>query len=168
MLAGPNEDKVPRQGICIFLSENNHIVSGATFSKDLNCLPLCDYLKSLFPSKLGEFDDIEILMPVHSKLLSPNLAPGQQLSAFLLQKIFKDRPPYIRPSKAILGMSDLQSSKKRKTETKVNPENALLIEEFVKGQAGKFFPVKTLYLCKLKGGPCPPAPLESALHLITD
>ena len=88
LLAGPNEDKVPRQGVRIFLSENNHIVSGATFSKDLDYLPLCDFLKSLFPSKLGEFDDIEILMPVHSKLLPPNLPPGQQLSAFLLQKIF--------------------------------------------------------------------------------
>ena len=85
MLAGPNEDKVPRQGVRIFLSENNHIVSGATFSKDLDYLPLCDFLKSLFPSKLGEFDDIEILMPVHRENSSSSRRESEKTRRVLVE-----------------------------------------------------------------------------------
>ena len=102
LLAGPEEDKVPCQGSRVWLMENSHIVSEAEFSKDWNALGLQTFLKGLFPLKLGEFDDVEVLMPVHSKLLPPHLAPGQQLSGFMLQKVFKDKPVYIRPSRQIL------------------------------------------------------------------
>jgi len=118
LLGGPEEDKVPRQGARVWLFENNHIVSGANIRKEWDFLILCDYLKTLYPTKLGEFDDIQLLMTVHSKLLPPNLAPGQQLSGFMLQKIFKDRPIYIRPSKHILDL--LPPTKKRKCEYEVN------------------------------------------------
>ena len=85
LLAGPNEDKVPRQGVRIFLSENIHIVSGATFSKDLDYLPLCDFLKSLFPSKLVEFDDIEILMPVHRENSSSSRRESEKTRRVLVE-----------------------------------------------------------------------------------
>ena len=34
LLCGPEQDKVPRQSVKVFLSENNHIVFGASFEKD--------------------------------------------------------------------------------------------------------------------------------------
>jgi hypothetical protein len=96
-------------------------VSGASLNKEWDFLTLCDYLKSLFPSQLGEFDDITILLPIYSNLLPPNLPPDQQLSAFMVHKIFKDRPLYIRPHKCILNMEGIQSSsKERKVEYEVN------------------------------------------------
>ena len=34
LLCGPEQDKVPRQSVKVFLSENNSIVFGASFEKD--------------------------------------------------------------------------------------------------------------------------------------
>ncbi|XP_020895639.1 uncharacterized protein LOC110234590, partial [Exaiptasia diaphana] len=124
LLGGPEDDKVPRQGLRVLLSENNHIVSGATLRKEWGFPTVIDYLKSLFPSKLGEFDEITILMPVHSKLLEPNLPPGQQLSGFMIQKVFKDRPVYIRPHKRILTLDEYLPKKKRKLESASSDEDS--------------------------------------------
>ena len=65
--------------------QNGHVVSGAQFLKEWDESTLHDFIKSLFPTRLGDFDDIEVLMPVHSRLMAPVLAPGQVLSGFLLQ-----------------------------------------------------------------------------------
>ena len=79
----------------MFLTElNNHIVVGASFEKEWDFDTIYHYLKSLFPSKLSEFDNIT------------NLPPWQQLSAFILHKVFKDRPVYIRPNTCILSMDN--------------------------------------------------------------
>ena len=63
----------------------HNIVSGATFSKDLDYLSLCDFLKSLFPSKLGEFDGIEILMPVHRENSSSSRRESQKTCRVLVE-----------------------------------------------------------------------------------
>ena len=76
-----------------------------------------DFLKSLFPSKLGAFDDVEVVMSVHSRLMAPVLVPGQTLSGFLLQKVFKDKPVYVRPIREILAMDP--SFKKAKYDSEV-------------------------------------------------
>ena len=82
--------------------EHHHILSGVQFRKEWDSNKLLSFLKQLFPSKLMDSDVVEILLSVHFKLLPPTLAPGQSLSGFVLQKIFKDKPLYIRPSRQIL------------------------------------------------------------------
>ena len=105
LLGGPDDDKVPRQGIRVWLMENQHILSGVQFQKEWDYDTLISFIKGLFPSKLTSSDYIKILLSVHFKLIVPTLAPGQSLSGFVLQKIFKDKPVYIRPSRQILDLS---------------------------------------------------------------
>ena len=104
LLGGPDHDNVPRQGARLWLMENGHVVAGAVFRKEWDEKALYDFLRSLFPSKLEAFDDIEVVMSVHCRLMAPVLAPGQTLSGFMLQKVFKDKPVYIRPMREILPM----------------------------------------------------------------
>ena len=118
LLGGPQHENVPRQGARAWLMQNGHVVSGAQFLKEWDESTLHDFLKSLFPTRLGDFDDIEVLMPVHSRLMAPVLAPGQVLSGFLLHKVFKDKPVYIRPMRTILDMEP--SFKKAKHDSEVS------------------------------------------------
>ena len=57
---------------------------------------------------------LKVLMPVHSRLMAPVLAPGQVLSGFLLHKVFKDKPVYIRPIRTTLDMEPSFSQFERK------------------------------------------------------
>ena len=66
--------------------------------------PVHIFRRYLFPEKLGEFDDVEVVMSVHSSLMAPVLAPGQVLSGFMLQKVFKDKAVYFKPMRRILDM----------------------------------------------------------------
>ncbi|XP_028414357.1 uncharacterized protein LOC114537514 [Dendronephthya gigantea] len=104
LLSGPLDDKVPRQGTRVWLMENKHILSGVQFQKEWDNHTLLSFIKSLFPSKLIEVD-IEIPMPVHFKLVPPTLAPGQALTGYIVQKIFKDKPIYVRPATQIIQLS---------------------------------------------------------------
>jgi hypothetical protein len=119
LLGGPQDDKVPRQGTRVWLMESQHILSGAQLRKEWDSDTVISFIKGLFPSKLKDSDHIEILMSVHFKLIAPTLAPGQSLPGFVLQKIFKDKPVYVRPSRQILDMCasneepDLEPSAKR-------------------------------------------------------
>ena len=117
LLGGPDHENVPRQGARLWLMENGHVVAAATFRKEWDEKALLDFLKSLFPSKLGAFDDVEVVMSVHSRLMAPILAPGQALSGFLLQKVFKDKPVYVRPMREILPMEP--SFKREKHDSEV-------------------------------------------------
>ena len=118
LLGGPEDNRVPRQGSRVWLMENGHVICGAQFMKEWDAKTLQDFFKSLFPS-LGEFDDdVEVLMSVHSRLMAPVLAPGQVLTGFMVQKVFKDKPIYIRPSRHILDMEPL--FKKAKLDSEVS------------------------------------------------
>ncbi|XP_028409260.1 uncharacterized protein LOC114531853 [Dendronephthya gigantea] len=126
LLSGPNDTTVPRQGSRVWLMEHHHILSGVQLRKEWDSDKLLSFLKQLFPSKLMDSDDVEILLSVHSKLLPPTLAPGQSLSGFVLQKIFKDKPLYIRPSRLILTMEiDEPLAKKEKLEDEAFEEFAM-------------------------------------------
>ena len=116
LLGGPQHENVPRQGAPAWLMQNGHVVSGAQFLKEWDESTLHDFLKSLFPTRLGDFDDIEVLMRVHSRLMAPVLAPGQVWSGFLLHKVFKDKPVYIRPMRTILEMAPLFKKAKHDSE----------------------------------------------------
>jgi len=57
----------------------------------------------------------KILMPVHSTLVKPTLAPGQVLNGVMVHRIFKEKPTYITPVKEICDVGI--SSRKRSLET---------------------------------------------------
>lgn len=113
LLSGPEDDTVPRQGSRVWLMENQHILCGVQLRKEWDSTKLISFFKNLFPSKLMDSDEIEILLSVHFKLLPPTLAPGQLFTGFVLQKIFKDKPIYIRPSRQILEMNPEEPAAKK-------------------------------------------------------
>jgi hypothetical protein len=48
--------------------------------------------------------DIEILMSVHSSLVVPTLAPGQDgIDGVILHRLFKEKPVYIRPDRQLIN-----------------------------------------------------------------
>ncbi len=50
--------------------------------------------------------DIEILMSMHTSLVAPSLAPGQQgIDGAIVQRLFQTKPIYVRPSRQILMSS---------------------------------------------------------------
>ena len=114
LLRGPLDDKVPRQGTRVWLMENKHIESGVQFQKEWDNHMLLSFIKGLFPSKLIDID-IEILMPVHFKLVPPTLGPRQAFTGYIVQKIFKDKPTYVRPTSQStpLSLDDLEPELKR-------------------------------------------------------
>ena len=59
--------------------------------------------------------DFEILIPVHSTHVKPNLAPGQIVNGVMVHRIFKEKTTYIRPFEEICDVCI--SSMKRYRET---------------------------------------------------
>ncbi|XP_046847695.1 uncharacterized protein LOC124441291 [Xenia sp. Carnegie-2017] len=61
------------------------------------------HVRNAFGDKLKDHNiDIEIVMSVHNTLHPPCLAPNQTLNGFMVHKVFKDKPIYVRPSVQIL------------------------------------------------------------------
>ena len=88
------------------------------------------FLKSLFPSKLGAFDDVQVVMLIHCCLMAPTLAPGQALSSFLLQKVCKDKPIYVRPMQEILPMNPPFKKPKHDSEVRTAERDCELTIKF--------------------------------------
>lgn len=63
-------------------------------------------------------DNVLVVMLVHCHLMAPFLAPGQTLSGFLLQKVFKDKPICVRPVREILPMEPLFKKAKDASEVR--------------------------------------------------
>ena len=82
---------VPRQGVRVWLSEHGHILSGFEFFKEWNACQVELAIKEAFEDKLSAHTDFEILMSVHSTLVVPTLAPGQNgLNGVMIHRIFKE------------------------------------------------------------------------------
>ena len=96
--------------------ENGHVVAASPLRKEWDEKALLDFLESLFPSKLGAIDNVEVMVSVHCHLMPPILAPGQALSGFLLQKVSKEEPVYVRPMREILPMEPSFTKPKHDTE----------------------------------------------------
>ena len=59
--------------------------------------------------------DFEILMPVHSTLVKPTLAPGQVLNGVMVHRIFKEKPIYVRPFAEICDVCISSMTRYRET-----------------------------------------------------
>ena len=102
LLARPNVNIVPRQGARVQLMENGHIISGFEMMKEWKDYDVELHIREAFGDKLPDGVDIEILVSVHNTLHVPSLPPNQTLSGFMVHKVFKDKPIYIRPAVQIL------------------------------------------------------------------
>ena len=72
-------------------------------------------LREAYEGKIPVGVDFKILIPVHSTLVKPTLAPGQALNGVMVHRIFKEKPIYIRPLEQICHVCI--SSMKRYRET---------------------------------------------------
>ena len=103
LLAGPTADVVPRQRTRVALTEHGHVPSTCEFSKVMNEVQVKTTIMETFGEKIPPLVDIEILMSVHTKLIKPTLAPGQEgITGTILHRLFKNKPVYVRPHKVLL------------------------------------------------------------------
>ena len=79
LLTGPSDKIVPRQGARVWLSEHGHILTGFEFYKEWKDCQVEIAIKEAFNEKIPDHTDFEILMSVHSALVTPTLAPGQKM-----------------------------------------------------------------------------------------
>ena len=98
LLSGPDVNVVPRQGVKVQLMESGHIIYGFQLMKEWKDFDVEINIRSAFGEKLPDNVDIEILMSVHNTLHPPCIPPNQTLNGFMVHKVFKDKPIYIRPS----------------------------------------------------------------------
>ena len=104
LLTGPEDRIVPRQGVRVWLSEHGHILSGFEFYKEWNACQVELAIKDAFEDKIPTHTDFEILMSIHSSLVTPTLAPGQKgLTGVMIHRIFKGKPIYVRPATEIVN-----------------------------------------------------------------
>jgi hypothetical protein len=103
LLAGPKDTVVPRQGSKLLLIEHGHVITACQFRKDMNPAQVLTEIAMAFGEKLLDVD-IEILMSVHSSLVVPTLAPGQDgIDGVILHRLFKEKPVYVRPDRQLIN-----------------------------------------------------------------
>jgi hypothetical protein len=107
LLGDPDTVCVPRQGTRLALMESGHIISGCKFRKGMTAAQVEITIVEAFDGKIPPGVDIEILMSMHSSLVAPSLAPGQQgIDGAIIQRLFQAKPIYVRPSRHILTLSN--------------------------------------------------------------
>ena len=90
MLGGPNAVVVPRQGARLALMERVHVISGCRFTRGMNAAQFEIAIVEAFDGKIPAGVDIEILMSMHTSLVTPLLAPEQQgIDGAILQRLFQ-------------------------------------------------------------------------------
>lgn len=103
LLAGPDDKRVPRQGTKVFLQERGHIINAFQFMKGWTAIEVILQIAEAFKDKIPAGVDFEILHSVHTTLVTPTLASGQNLNGSVMCRIFRDnKPVYVRPSMQIL------------------------------------------------------------------
>ena len=94
--------------------ENGFAISGFQLQKEWSeCIVEVSLREAfeIFEETIPAGVDFEILMPVHSTLVKPTLAPGQVLNGVMVHRICKEKPIYIRPVKEICDV-DIASTKR--------------------------------------------------------
>lgn len=103
LLNGPTTNVVPRQGARVTLMEHGHMLSACRFTKAMTEIDVELTIIEAFGDKIPRLVDVEILTSVHSKLVKPTLAPGQEgINGVILHRLFKTKPIYVRPSQQLL------------------------------------------------------------------
>ena len=112
LLPGPDVTSVPRQAKRVWLTENGLVISGLQLQKEWSACVVEASLRGAFDEKIPPLVDFEILMPVHTTLVKPTLAPGQDLNGVMVHRVFKEKPIYLRPFEEICDSSTERSNKR--------------------------------------------------------
>ena len=112
LLPGPDVTSVPRQAKRVWLTENGLVISGFQLQKEWSACVVEASLRGAFDEKIPPLVDFEILMPVHTTLVKPTLAPGQDLNGVMVHRVFKEKPIYLRPFEEICDSSTERSNKR--------------------------------------------------------
>lgn len=116
-------------------------ISGFQLQKEWSKCIVEVSLREAFEEKIPAGVDFEILMPVPSTLVKPSLAPGQVLNGVMVQRIYKEKPIYIRPVEEICDVGI--SSTKRSQETSNEDEDRV---ETPKAKVTLTFRLSTFWL----------------------
>lgn len=104
LLGGPKDEVVPRQGSKLLLIDHGHVISACQFTKDMNAGQVETAIRMAFGDKTWNVD-LEILMSIHSTLVVPTLAPGQDgIDGVILHRLFKEKPVYVRPDRQLINL----------------------------------------------------------------
>ncbi|XP_046858298.1 uncharacterized protein LOC124451718 [Xenia sp. Carnegie-2017] len=129
LLDGPSILVVPRQGARLYLMERGHVISGCRFTRGMNAAQVEITIMEAFDGKVPLGVDIEILMSMHTSLVAPTLAPGQQgIDGAILQRLFQNKPIYIRPSEQIIVSAPGQKPISQKGNNQFNEESPIDLE----------------------------------------
>ncbi|MEQ2174068.1 hypothetical protein GOODEAATRI_003993, partial [Goodea atripinnis] len=104
-----------------YLHENGHILSAFEFHKSWDNHTVIQQIRDGFGLIIPQNVSLQILMGCGNKLISPKLQEGQQLNGQLIQKVFRSKALYVRPSQTLLTTRAMARSKQLNT-----IENALL------------------------------------------
>lgn len=118
LLTGNNDTITPRQGVKLYLKQNNQIVRGVQFSKDWSQQQICDKERHLFEKKLEHFN-FEFVESVYTELVPPTLPPSEKYDGTMLYTSFKEKILYVRPQQQVIPLPPLSGKSKRKKSTKV-------------------------------------------------
>ncbi|KAI0240515.1 hypothetical protein LSAT2_008744 [Lamellibrachia satsuma] len=98
LLPGPDVTTVPRQSAKVDLVKAGFKMDGVHFQKEWTGAEVVSHIRQLFTEVIPPDADVEILVSVHFNLIQPRLELGQTLDGAMLNRIFKDKPVYVRPS----------------------------------------------------------------------
>lgn len=108
LLCGPDDATVPRQGTHLALNERGHVISGCRFTKSQSMTDVERTIIEAFDGQIPPGVDIKLLIPVHSALVVPSLAPGQRgIDGAMLQRLYRTKPVYIRPNEQLLDLEQV-------------------------------------------------------------
>ncbi|XP_053192741.1 uncharacterized protein LOC128376917 [Scomber japonicus] len=113
LLPNPSWGIVCKQGKKVWLHKHGHILSAFEFQKAWNHQTVIQRIREGFGERIPEDVSLQLLMACGSKLVCPKLQKGQDLSAILIQKVYKTKVLYVKPSRTLLDDSEDENQHSR-------------------------------------------------------
>ncbi|XP_077958481.1 G2/M phase-specific E3 ubiquitin-protein ligase [Gasterosteus aculeatus] len=101
LLFSPTDDIVVKQRKKEELYKNGHILNAFEFNKTWDNGAVLLQIRDAFKGKIPDDVSCELLMACGNKLITPGLREGQQLDASIIQKVFRYKALYVRPSRPL-------------------------------------------------------------------
>lgn len=98
---------MPLQGTRLVLTENSHILCSVRFTQDLSDAAVETSIIEASGGKIPPNVDTELMISVHSSLVTPTLAPSQFLDGIIPPQDFSIKTVFIRPSRRLRNTGNL-------------------------------------------------------------
>ncbi|XP_038157342.1 uncharacterized protein LOC119794066 [Cyprinodon tularosa] len=109
LLPNPTWEVICKPPFKQYLHENGHILSAFEFHKSWDYHTVIQQIRGGFGSTIPQNVSLQILMGCGNKLISPKLQDGQQLNGQLIQKVFRSKALYVKPSQTVLEDPELRN-----------------------------------------------------------